>query len=84
MVAGSQGELADGHPEPGGEVEPGEVLDVPTSALERGVNVLAGVGIGAPIFAESPAHGDLETSSPPGARAGATTFRALRTFHPLR
>ncbi|AKJ05577.1 Hypothetical protein AA314_07203 [Archangium gephyra] len=45
-MAGSQGELADGHPEPGSEVEPGEVLDVPSSALERSVNVLAGNSFG--------------------------------------
>ncbi|MFL5349128.1 MAG: hypothetical protein ACJ8AT_30375 [Hyalangium sp.] len=45
-VAACQGELADGHPESGGEVELGEVLDVPTRALERSVNVLAGSSLG--------------------------------------
>jgi hypothetical protein len=45
-MAACQGELADGHPKPGGEVELGEVLDVPTRALERSVNVPAGSSFG--------------------------------------
>jgi hypothetical protein len=70
-VAACQGELADGHPEPSGEVERGEVLDVPTRAPERGVDVLAGSSIGAPILAGSPAHGDLEV------HMGETSSRAV-------
>ncbi|WP_305798531.1 hypothetical protein [Myxococcus sp. CA033] len=61
-VTSIQGELADGHPNPSGEVQLGVVLNVPTGALECSVDVLAGSRFGsrhrAPIFAESPAHGD--------------------------